>query len=71
MAGTDSFSASFPPAWAFVVQLRRGSALTAERMEGRVEHVVSGQSAAFTSLEEMRAFMERIMAQAEDAGEPR
>ena len=50
------------PSWAFVVQLREGTALTPEGLHGRVEHIVSGQAALFTSLEELGAFMARALA---------
>jgi hypothetical protein len=55
--------APFSPHWAFVVQLREGTALTPGGMRGRVEHIVSGQATLFTSLGEMRAFMERVLAE--------
>jgi hypothetical protein len=51
--------------WAFVVQLREGTLLHPDRMEGRIEHIASGQAVAFTSLKELRAFMERIVARRE------
>jgi hypothetical protein len=50
------------PAWAFVVQLRQGTALTPETLHGRVEHIVSGQATLFTSLEELWAFMAQVLA---------
>jgi hypothetical protein len=50
------------PAWAFVVQLREGTTLAPERVEGRIEHVASGQATFFASLEEARAFMEHVVA---------
>lgn len=53
--------APLSPHWAFVVQLRQGTALTPERLQGRIEHLVSGQAATFSSLEEVRAFMERVL----------
>ena len=43
--------------WAFVVQVRPGTALTPESLHGRVEHIVSGQATGFTSLAELWAFM--------------
>ena len=55
--------APLSPHWAFVVQLRQGTALTPEGMQGRIEHIVSGQAATFSSLEEARAFMERVLAE--------
>jgi hypothetical protein len=51
------------PHWAFVVQLRQGTALTPEALHGRVEHIVSGQATLFTSLEELRAFMAQVLTQ--------
>ena len=38
--------------WAFVVQLREGTALTPEGLHGRVEHIVSGQATHFSSVED-------------------
>jgi hypothetical protein len=58
--------APLSPRWAFVVQLRQGTPLTPEALCGRVEHVVSGQAALFGSLEEVRAFMERVLTQTEN-----
>lgn len=49
------------PYWAFVVQLRTGTSLNAEEMQGRIEHLVSGQATTFSSLEEVRLFMERVL----------
>jgi hypothetical protein len=37
--------------------------------EGRVEHLVSGQVARFHSLEELLAFMTRVLAEVEQQGE--
>ena len=54
--------APLAPHWAFVVQLREGTALTPKGLHGRVEHIVSGQAARFTSLEELRAFMAQVLA---------
>ena len=54
-------AAPLSPHWAFVVQLRQGTVLTPEALHGRVEHIVSGQASLFTSLEELRAFMARVL----------
>ena len=62
LSAARRFPAPLSPHWAFVVQLREGTALTPEGMQGRVEHIVSGQATLFTSLEEVRAFMERTLA---------
>jgi hypothetical protein len=48
--------------WAFVVHLHTNSDVTHGQVEGRVEHMVSGQSAHFDSLEELLAFMARVLA---------
>jgi hypothetical protein len=45
-----------------VVQLREGTALTPERLHGRIEHIVSGQVALFTSLAALGAFMAQVLA---------
>jgi hypothetical protein len=57
----SSFPAPLSPHWAFVVQLRQGTTLTAAAIHGRVEHVVSGRQAYFNSLDELRVFMERVL----------
>ena len=49
-----------PADHAFVVQLRKGAALTAEAIRGEIEHIVSGQSIEFHSFAELAAFMERM-----------
>ena len=48
--------------WAFVVHFRTDTDITRGRITGRVEHVVSGQSIHFESLEELLAFMELVLA---------
>ena len=48
--------------WAFVVHFRLSTNIPQRRIEGRVEHVVSGQSTHFDSLEELLAFMARVLA---------
>jgi len=48
---------------AFVVHFRLSTNLARGPIEGRVEHVVSGQSAHFDSLKELLAFMSRVLAQ--------
>jgi hypothetical protein len=65
MNADDRASGPLTPAWAFVLQLRQGTGLTPERLQGRIEHVLSGEATAFTSLEEARAFMERVVARLE------
>jgi hypothetical protein len=48
--------------WAFVVHFRVNSDVAQGRFAGRIEHVVSGQSAHFTSLEELLAFIAQVLA---------
>jgi hypothetical protein len=50
------------PYRAFVVQFRTETEVKRRRISGRVEHVVSGQAIHFTSLEELLAFIERVLA---------
>jgi hypothetical protein len=58
---TPPAAAPLSPHWAFVVQLREGTALTPDALHGRVEHIVSGQATLFTSLEGLRAFMAQVL----------
>ena len=55
--------ASLSPHWAFVVQFRAETAVEQGCFVGRVEHVVSGQATQFSSLEELLAFMARVLTQ--------
>ena len=50
------------PYRAFVVQFRAETNVTRGRCAGRVEHVVSGQATHFASLEELLAFIGRVLA---------
>ena len=52
---------SLPTNHAFVVQFRAETELERGRCTGRVEHVVSGQATHFASLEELLAFMARVL----------
>ena len=49
--------------WAFVVHFRLSTDIAQGRIAGLVEHVVSGQSAHFDSLEELLAFVARVLTQ--------
>jgi hypothetical protein len=71
MTATFPPDAPLSPHWAFVVQVREGTALTPEGLHGRVEHIVSGQAALFTSLAELWAFMAQVLAGQEGGGSPR
>lgn len=46
---------------AFVVQFRETTDIEAGRFEGKAEHIASYQSARFHSLEELLAFLDRVM----------
>jgi hypothetical protein len=48
--------------WAFVVHLRTSTDIPRGQLAGRVEHVVSGQSMHFASLEELLAFIDQVLA---------
>jgi hypothetical protein len=50
------------PYRAFVVQFRVETNVAQGRVRGRVEHVVSGQATHFTSVEELLAFVARVLA---------
>ena len=52
----------FSPHRAFVVQFRAEMNVAGDCVQGRVEHVVSGQATHFASVEELLAFIERIPA---------
>ena len=52
---------SLPTNRAFVVQFRAPPIGAAPCHEGRVEHLVSGQVARFHSLEELLAFISRML----------
>jgi hypothetical protein len=59
---------SLPSDRAFVVQLRWDAAVEQEDFRGRVEHLVSMQATHFESVEELLAFIVRVVAtrQADD-----
>jgi hypothetical protein len=52
---------SLPANRAFVVQFRAQSTDASSTYEGRIEHLLSGQVARFHSLEELLAFMVRVL----------
>jgi len=47
--------------WAFVVHFRTSTDIARGLTSGRVEHVVSGQTTHFASLEELLAFIARVL----------
>lgn len=50
---------SLQPEYAFVVQLRGGPVTSREGLQGRVEHVVSGETVRFASTAELIEFLAR------------
>ena len=50
-----------PAQRAFLVQVHAAAEVTQGRLAGRVEHVMSGQATHFASLEELLAFMARVL----------
>ena len=63
--GTARDQPSLPTQRAFVVQLHSESKLAKGQFKGRVEHIVSGQSAHFSSMKALKAFMQRVLAEAD------
>jgi len=62
MTMTPVQEAPLSPQWAFVVQLREGTALTPEALHGRAEHILSGQAVLFQNLDDLVAFFRRVLA---------
>jgi hypothetical protein len=56
-----SFQPALPANRAFVVQFRAPPTEGSPTYDGRVEHLVSGQETRFHSLEELLAFMIRVL----------
>lgn len=56
-----------PAARAFVVQLRGEAEVARGYWAGRIAHVVSGRTAHFETLQELAAFIERVLG-GSDAG---
>ncbi len=54
-------SFNLPVERAFVVQLTAETSLTADLLTGRVEHVLSGQTARFHSLTELVTFFAQVL----------
>lgn len=66
-AAEDSATAgqSLQPERAFVVQFHSGPATSRRRLQGRVEHVVSGEAIRFASTAELVDFVTRLLAAAD------
>jgi hypothetical protein len=54
-----------PHAGAFVVQFRVGSDFESGRIEGRVEHIASGETARFDSVAALLAIFARLLEEAQ------
>lgn len=59
-----------PPATTFVVRFWHEWSAAEPRWRGRIEHVQSGESAAFFGLDGMLDFVRRFGAMADDEREP-
>jgi hypothetical protein len=57
----DKNNPALPARKAFILQLRAEAQVEHGHFKGRVEHIVSHQSAHFESLEELLAFIVRIV----------
>jgi hypothetical protein len=51
----------------FVIQFHPETDIAAGRFEGRVEHIASSESMRFHSLEELLAFIAKVLAEVRDA----
>jgi hypothetical protein len=71
MAMTPASQPALPTNRAFVVQFRVSPTSAALSWEGRVERIVSGQAARFRAVEELLAFMSRVLVEVqEESGAP-
>jgi hypothetical protein len=55
---------------AFVVQFGTNTTVSAGRVEGRIEHVASGETARFESAGQLFAFVDRMLTRARDEARP-
>jgi hypothetical protein len=55
---------------AFVVQFRETTEIEAGRVEGKVEHIASYQAARFQSVDELLAFIGRVLAEIRNPEQP-
>ncbi len=61
MASPAHHPGSFSIQRAFVVQFTNHTALNAESLEGRIKHIVSGNSTRFQSLAELLTFVIQVL----------
>lgn len=69
MAQDTPAARPLPAQRAFVVQFPPQAEIAQGLFVGRVEHVVSGQATRFHSLEELLAFMARVLTETRTQGE--
>ena len=62
---TSKQQPSLPAKRAFVVQIHADAKVEQKQWQGRVEHLVSFQSTHFQSLEELVAFMVKVLSEPE------
>ena len=55
---------------AFVIQFRKESDIEAGRFEGRIEHMASYEATRFHSLDELLAFIARVLNEASNNDQP-
>lgn len=65
-AGASEDPPPLSPQRAFVVQFRVGTGATPTHFVGRIEHMISGQAGHFGSVEELVAFLTRVLAEVQD-----
>ena len=63
MSSQSSACSVLAPDWAFVLQLHEGTALVAGQLQGRIEHVTSGQADVFYSIDQALEFIRRVLSQ--------
>lgn len=60
--GVDRAAAPLPAERAFVVQFRAAANPRKDLFVGRAEHIASGDATSFGSVEELTAFIEKVLA---------
>jgi hypothetical protein len=54
---------------AFVVQFKEGTDVEAGRLDGRVEHIASYRATKFHTVDELLAFIARVLGELRDSGD--
>ncbi|ETX05535.1 MAG: hypothetical protein ETSY2_22400 [Candidatus Entotheonella gemina] len=68
MSGDGETSGLLPASRAFVLQIRADSRVENGHLAGRVEHVVSGRTTHFQSVDELLTFIAGALREADAAG---